>query len=475
MRDTVRFTLNGMAVEVVRPDPQLTVLDWLRDHRRLTGTKEGCAEGDCGACTIAIRDPGGGVRAINSCIQFLPMVDGCVLVTVEGLGGADPVQTAMVAEHGSQCGFCTPGIVMALHAHHARGGSTDATGISDALAGNLCRCTGYGPIIRAGQKACATPVPKIAAAGVDADPLGYDYTPADGRAARFFAPVTLDELARLCAKYPDAVILAGATDVGLWVTKQGRRIETFISVMRVAELQWISATGTGLELGAAVRYADAHEALARLHPSFNGYIRRLGAVQVRDGGTVVGNIANGSPIGDMPPALIALGATIRLRKGKAERTLPLEKFFIDYGKQDRAADEIITHVSIPAPPRGALFAAEKISKRFEQDISAVSAGFLVRAERGIVVEARVAYGGMAGVPKRTAAAEAALTGKPWTEASVRGAMIALASDFKPLSDWRASGAYRLESAQNLLLRFFLENSGGAFATRVLDLASVAHG
>jgi xanthine dehydrogenase small subunit len=475
MRDTVRFTLNGMAVEVVRPDPQLTVLDWLRDHRRLTGTKEGCAEGDCGACTIAIRDRGGAVRAINSCIQFLPMVDGCALVTVEGLGGADPVQTAMVAEHGSQCGFCTPGIVMALRAHHARGGSTDATAISDALAGNLCRCTGYGPIIRAGQKACATPAPKIAAAGVDTDPLGYDYASADGRAARFFAPVTLDELARLCEKYPDAVILAGATDVGLWVTKQGRRIETFISVMRVAELQWIAATDTGLELGAAVRYADAHEPLAKLHPSFNDYIRRLGAVQVRGSGTVVGNIANGSPIGDMQPALIALGATIRLRKGKAERTLPLEKFFIDYGKQDRAPGEIVTHVSIPSPPRGAFFAAEKISKRFEQDISAVSAGFLVRAEQSVVVEARLAYGGMAGVPKHAATAEAALTGKPWTEASVRAAMSALASDFKPLSDWRASAAYRLESAQNLLLRFFLENSGGASATRVLGLASVAHG
>ncbi len=398
------------------------------------------------------------------------MVDGCALTTVEGLGGANPVQKEMVASHGSQCGFCTPGFVMALHAHHARGGAADTASISDAIAGNLCRCTGYGPILRAGEKACSAPRPKVAAIRQDAEALGYE---CNGR--RFHAPTTLAEMARLCEATPDAVILGGATDVGLWVTKQGRRIETLISAMRVVDLQTITPVGSGVEIGAAVRYSDAHDALAKLHPSLKDYIRRLGAAQVRDSGTVAGNIANGSPIGDMPPVLIALGASIRLRKGAATRTLPLEAFFIDYGKQDRAPGEIVTHLVIPAPPKASFFAAEKISKRFEQDISAVSAGLMVRVTKGLVAEARLAFGGMAGIPKRAAKAEAALAGKPWIEDSVRAAMAALAQDFQPLTDWRASADYRLAVAQNLLLRFFLENSGGTSSTRVLGLTGIAHG
>jgi len=471
MRDTVHFTLNGTPVEVRAPDPTRTVLEWLREERRLTGTKEGCAEGDCGACTVMMIDPSGQVRAINSCIQFLPMIDGCALVTVEGLGGADPVQKELVAHHGSQCGFCTPGFVMALHAHHARGGVADSASISDAIAGNLCRCTGYGPIVRAGEKASSSPRPQIAAPAFrDDEPLGYEH---QGR--RFVAPTTLDQMAQLCETHPHAVILGGATDVGLWVTKQGRRLETVISVMRVHELQAIKTTKTGISIGAAVRYADAHEALAKLHPSLKEYVRRLGAVQVRDSGTVVGNIANGSPIGDMPPVLIALGASIRLRKGASERALPLEQFFIAYGKQDRGPGEIVTHVDIPNPPKGAFFAAEKISKRFEQDISAVSAGFIVYVEKGAVAEARLAFGGMAGIPKRAARAEAALIGKAWSEAGVQAAMTELAQDFQPLTDWRGSADYRLAGARNLLLRFYLENSGSFGATRVLGLRSLAHG
>jgi xanthine dehydrogenase small subunit len=479
MRDTIRFTLNGSPREVVRPDPTLTVLDWLRTNARLTGTKEGCAEGDCGACTVSLIDPRGDVRAINSCITFLPMIDGCALTTVEGLvspeGALHPIQKAMAEENGSQCGFCTPGIVMALHAHHARGGAADRQSLCDALAGNLCRCTGYGPILQAGKKALAEPRPKLKAPRRrDDDPLGYTAdTPSGPRA--FYAPTDLDALARLAFRNPDAVILAGATDIGLWVTKQGKALPALISVMQVAELSSITKLDDALVIGAAVRYADAHKRLTKLHPALDIYIRRLGAAQVRDSGTVVGNIANGSPIGDMPPVLIALGASIRLRKGARQREIALEDFYIDYGKQNRKPGEILSHVIVPPVPKGAFFAAEKISKRFEQDISAVSAGFMVRVVKGVVEEARLAYGGLAGIPKRAAAAEAALEGQPWTEATIQSAMTALADDFKPLSDWRGSAQYRLRSARNLLARFFLEHSGSKAATRVLDLESVAHG
>ena len=473
MRDVIRFTLNGALVEVQAPDPTLTLLDWLRVDRRLTGTKEGCAEGDCGACTVMAVDPSGHPRAINACITFLPMIDGMSLVTVEGLGGSSAVQRAMVALHGSQCGFCTPGIVMSLHTHHVRRADNDTTSINDCLAGNLCRCTGYGPIIRAGEAACNQPAPAMPAPLPESeDELGYTlHTPEGPRA--FHAPTTLDHLARLCAAHPEATILAGATDIGLWVTKQGKRLPTLISVMKVRELQGITEADGRLILGAAVRYADALDALATLHPAFRDYLRRLGATQVRDSGTVVGNIANGSPIGDMPPALIALGAEITLRHGDTTRRLPLENFFLAYGKQDRAPGEIVTHVEIPAPPAGAIFTLEKLSKRFDQDISAVSAAFLIQLDAGHVTSARLAFGGMAGIPKRATHAEAALTGQPWTEPTIRAAMSALAQDFTPLTDMRASASYRLEAAANLLLRVFRQSQGQG--VRLAHLESIAHG
>jgi xanthine dehydrogenase small subunit len=474
MRDTVRFTLNGRPVEIRAPDPTRTVLEWLREDRRLTGTKEGCAEGDCGACTIMAVDIHGKVRALNSCIQFLPMIDGSALTTVEGLGGNDPVQKELVREHGSQCGFCTPGFVMALHAHHARGGLTEQEDITDAIAGNLCRCTGYGPIIRAGQAACAAPAPKVEPAPQDAAALGYETHDGQG-VRRFFAPTSVDEFAQLYEQYPDATVLGGATDVGLWVTKQGRRIETIISIMQVKELQQGRPMLGGHSLGAAMTYSDALETLNLIHPSLRDYLRRLGATQVRDSGTVAGNIANGSPIGDMPPILIALGATITLRKGKTTRELPLEDFYIAYGKQDRVPGEFIAYITFAELQPLEIVAAEKISKRFEQDISAVSAGFFVRRGSEGVEEARLAYGGMAGIPKRAKNAEAELVGKPWNEASVRAAMAALSRDFQPLTDWRASADYRLMAARNLLLRFFLDNSGEPGRERVTSLAGIEHG
>ncbi len=473
MRDVVRFILNDAPVEVHAPDPTLTLLDWLRIHRRLTGTKEGCAEGDCGACTVMAVDSSGRPRAINACITFLPMIDGASLITVEGLGGSSAVQRAMVALHGSQCGFCTPGIVMSLHTHHVRGADNDPASINDCLAGNLCRCTGYGPIQRAGEAACNQPAPPLPRRQAEpADELGYTLHTPEGSHA-FYAPTTLDHLSRLCAAHPDATILAGATDVGLWVTKQGKRLPTLISVMKVRELQEITDSGSRLTLGAAVRYADALDALTKLHPAFRDYLRRLGATQVRDSGTIVGNIANGSPIGDMPPALIALGAEIVLRHADTTRRLPLENFFLAYGKQDRAPGEIVSHVEIPAPPPGAIFALEKLSKRFDQDISAVSAAFLIERDGPRIAAAHLAFGGMAGIPKRAAHAEAALVGQPWTIATIRAAMSALAQDFTPLTDMRATAAYRLEAAANLLLRVFHESQGQG--VRLAQLEGIAHG
>jgi xanthine dehydrogenase small subunit len=468
MRDVVRFILDGVTHDVRNPAPTLTLLRYLRTELRRTGTKEGCAEGDCGACTVAIAAPGEPMRAVNACILFLPMLDGMTLTTVESLAGADgvlhPIQQAMVDHHGSQCGFCTPGFVMSLYAHLAEGGGTERREVDDALAGNLCRCTGYGPIVTAAQSVKKVKAPKPAKLD-DSESLALKHTMRDGSIRRFFAPRSVDELAALAQSYPEAIFLAGATDVGLWVTKQHRDLDTIISVMRVKELRELKETSLGLSIGAAVRYAEAHEALARFHPDFGELMRRIGGVQVRNCGTIGGNIANGSPIGDTPPALIAAGATLVLRHGDKERTLPLESYFLDYGKQDRGKGEFVARIIVPKLGPNARFATYKISKRFDQDISAVCAAFRVSRDQDTVTEARLAFGGMAGVPKRAALAEAALNGQDWNETNVRAAMAAMAQDFKPLTDQRGSAAYRLEAAQNLLWRFYLESEGAD--TRVL--------
>lgn len=464
MRDLVRFRLDGVTHELRAPDPTLTLLRWLRIEARRTGTKEGCAEGDCGACTVAIAMNGGAPRALNACILFMPMLDGATLWTVESLprdGALHPIQQALVDHHGSQCGFCTPGFVMSLFAHQ---GGVSRREISDALAGNLCRCTGYGPIIDAAQSVNRGPTPRGELAA-DTEALGYEQS---GR--RFFSPHSIDDLALLLERYPNATLIGGATDVGLWVTKQHRDLETLISVMNVAELRELRETADAIEIGAAVTYTEAHGALARFHLDFGEFVRRLGGAQVRNCGTIGGNIANGSPIGDMPPALIAASATLVLRKGGNERQMPLENFFVDYGKQDRAPGEFVSRVIVPKLPASARYAVYKVSKRFDQDISAVCAGFRVLVDGGQVSEARLAFGGMAGTPKRAALAEAVLAGATWNEASIARAMDALAKDFMPLTDQRGSSAYRLEIARNLLKRFYLESGGTR--SRVLDAAPV---
>ncbi|MEO3428774.1 xanthine dehydrogenase small subunit [Pelagibius sp. CAU 1746] len=481
MRGEIRFLLDDAPRRLTQFDPTMTVLDYLRQAEHLTGTKEGCNEGDCGACTVVVAKPEKGrlrYQAVNACIQFLGTLDGCQLITVEHLakqGRLHPVQQAMLDLHGSQCGFCTPGFVMSLFAmtrdHEA---APDEAAIDDVLAGNLCRCTGYAPIARAAQAVYgmgprddsftadeAVTLEKLAALR-DEETVALD----DGGGRRFFAPAALDDLAALYEQNPEATLSAGSTDVGLWVTKQMQRPATLIYTGRVAELARIEETAEVLEIGAGVTYSDALDVLAKHYPDMGEVIRRIGSVQIRNTGTIGGNIANGSPIGDTPPLLIAAGATLHLRKGAAERSLPLEDFFLDYGKQDRAAGELVTGVTLPLRKAGEIFRAYKVSKRFDQDITAVLGACCLRVEDGVVSTARIAYGGMAATPRRAAGAEAALLGQSWNEASVARAMAALENDFQPLTDWRASAAYRMKVARNLLRRCLIETTQPDSATRL---------
>ncbi len=454
----ITFLLNGESVELRNVSPTATLLDWLRDTRGLTGTKEGCNEGDCGACTVMVTDARG-ARALNACILFLPQLDGCAVRTVEGISAPDgtlhPVQQAMIDHHGSQCGFCTPGFVVSMAVAHLNG-DTDH---DDALAGNLCRCTGYAPIIRAAQAATDQPVPAWIR---DTPPASLvQKYPSGGLGGRQppsgAAPETLDDLATAYAARPDATLIAGATDVGLWVTKSLLDLDDVIFLNRCTELQQIEESDDTLRIGAGVTMDRVLHAVKDLHPSYAEMIRRYGSAQVRAAATIGGNIANGSPIGDNPPALIALGATLHLRAGDHRRDMALEEFFIAYGRQDRAKGEFVEAVTIPRHAPG--LKVYKLSKRFDQDISAVCGAFNISVENGTVTKARIAFGGMAATPKRATAVETALTGAEWSEKTVRGAMAQMAGDFTPLSDMRASADYRLRAAQNMLLRYWHEDQG----------------
>jgi len=463
MSEQIRFLLDGHWETVGAVDPTTTALDWLRQTKGRTGSKEGCAEGDCGACTVLVGSAEQGElvwRAVNSCILFLPMLHGKALHTVESLGGDHPVQRAMVEHHGSQCGFCTPGIVMSLYGRSIGAAGTENAKIEDVLAGNLCRCTGYGPILDAAK---AVPVQKdddaAILAALQRQPQGLQL---DG----WFSPTSADELADLLVKHPDARIVAGATDVGLWVTKHHRALPKIISIGGIADLASIEESEDGLTLGAAVRYGDAYAALTRIHPDLGELVRRIGAVQVRNAGTIVGNIANGSPIGDMPPALIALGASITQRRGDERRDLALEDYFLDYGKQDRRPGEFVESVFVPRPRADQIVRIVKLSKRFDSDISAVCGAVCLTLEKGHITEARMAFGGMAGVPKRAQAAEAVLVGSVWSQSACEEAARALAEDFSPLTDVRGSAEYRLAAAGNILRRLWFEanGSGGTVLT-----------
>ncbi|MEO0607163.1 MAG: xanthine dehydrogenase small subunit [Pseudomonadota bacterium] len=481
----IQFLLDGEIRRIETFDPTQTVLEWLREDQRRMGTKEGCAEGDCGACTIVIGDLQNDqirYRAVNACIYFLPMLDGKELITVESLGtphDLHPVQTAMADGNGTQCGFCTPGFVMSLFARYQDTDPALPADIDDILAGNLCRCTGYAPIQKAAESVRQDPTHKPKFGGPDTiaalnsiqptQSVAFAFEDANFETQRhFFAPQTELELSALLKTNPSATLVAGATDVGLWVTKQHRLLGTVISLNEIKALQSIEQDGPDLRMGAMVRYSDAWATLSKLHPDIGELVRRLGSVQVRNSGTIGGNIANGSPIGDTPPPLIALSARLELGSAEGRRVLPLEDFFLDYGKQDLRPGEYVRAILIPPLDPQTLFRTYKISKRFNQDISALCGAFGIDLKDDQVVAARVAFGGLAGTPKRAPACEAALIGSPWSAETITRAMAALIEDFTPLSDMRASSDYRMKTAQNLLRKVFLE-SQLATRTRILQV------
>lgn len=473
--NAIRFLLNGEEVALTDVPPDQTLLDWLRLERRLRGSKEGCAEGDCGACTVLVgRVMGDEIvyDSVTACIRLMGSLHATHVVTVEHLRGENgnlhPVQQAMVDHHGSQCGFCTPGFVMSLYGLWMRDPKPGRSAIEKALQGNLCRCTGYAPIIRAAEAMGTYGQPQ-------GDPLWAERIAvkekllalSDGRRVeigegddKVFVPASLDDFADIYEQNPDARIVAGSTDVGLWVTKFMRKLGSVIFIGHLEELRRIAENASEVRFYAGVSYSEALPVITSTFPELGPLWNRIAGEQIRNMGTIGGNIANGSPIGDTPPPFIALGARLHLRRGAHRREIKLEDYFLAYGKQDRQPGEFVESVTLPLLPTGEHFATYKIAKRRDEDISALCGAFRVFVnDAGVVGMARIAFGGMAATPKRARAVEAALIGQRWTIETIEAAMPAFAEDYQPISDMRASADYRLLAAQNLLKRFFLETQG----------------
>ncbi len=479
----IRFLLNQTLQEEGDISPNLTVLNYLREHVRKTGTKEGCGSGDCGACTVVLGEVVEGkleYRSVNSCLTFVSALHGKQLITVEDLrtkAALHPVQQAIVDFHGSQCGYCTPGFIMSMFALTKNHPNADKEETYEALAGNLCRCTGYRPIVEAAlslsQEAPIRDqfaeyeretIEKLTAIGKPE--LEYQ---ADGKSA--FTPTSSDELAKILMAHPTAKLLAGGTDLALEVTQFHRDIDKLVYLGHVDDIKTVIETDTHIEIGANVPFTDVYRALLPHYPDFSALLQRFASLQIRNQGTTGGNIANASPIGDGPPLLIALASTIILRRGDVTREIALEDFFKDYKVTALQPSEFIQTIRIPKPQPDKAFKAYKISKRFDDDISAVCGAFRLTFDGETVTEARIAFGGMAAIPARARHCEQALVGQPLSATTIQAAMKALESDFSPISDFRATKEYRTETAANLLYRMFTELSyaadGKMIETRVI--------
>ncbi len=449
MADRIHFVLNDLPVELDAPSPMTTLLDWLRDHRALKGTKEGCAEGDCGACTVVLERANGRREAINSCIALLGQIDGQAVRTVEGLrrpdGTPHPVQTAMAEADATQCGFCTPGFVMSAYAFAAGGEKPDLETVHDALAGNLCRCTGYRPIVEAMTRIAGLPIEASAGAPMRQGSASF---------GAFQSPRSLAELLALRAKHPEALLLAGATDLGLLASRSRKPPAAVIHLAHVPELTAIGEDKEKITIGAAATYAEAMPVLVAHYPALKPYLSRLGSRQIRTMGTIGGNIGTASPIGDMPPVLLALEARLTLVSLRGARDLPLEDFFLGYRKTALAPDEVIKSLTLPKLWPGEVFFCDKLSKRRDQDISTVAAGYRLRVKHGKMEDARIGFGGMAATPKRASHVERSLKGQALSAATFESAAAAVAQDFQPIDDWRGSASYRGTAAANLLRRLY---------------------
>lgn len=470
------FLLNNQRIEIPEADGNQTVLDYLRANPARRGSKEGCASGDCGACTAVVASPNDGrlhYRTINTCITLLGNLHGQQLITVEDLANAQqlhPVQRAMVDKHGAQCGFCTPGFVMSMFALFKQGEPVSHQDVEVALGGNLCRCTGYRPIVDAALEACAqgpgdhfSPQEAHTLAALEAIQSSGEWQNSD---SRFFQPRSLPALSQHLLDHPEARLVAGSTDLALEITQMHRQLPHLVSTTAVPELQRLEADDHYHYIGAAVSYQRAHQPLSDDYPDLAPLFHRLGSQQIRNTGTLGGNIGNASPIGDSPPPLIALGAKLLLQQGESTRSVALEDFYLDYKKTVLNAGEFIREIQVPRAQANAPFRVYKISKRIDDDISAVCGAFYLKQDYGVIAECRVAFGGMAAIPKRASHCEAALLGQPLTDATIQAAQNALAQDFQPIDDVRASRHYRLKSAQNLLKRLQLELTQPQTPTRV---------
>ena len=484
---TIVFLRRGEQVALSNVPPDRTLLEVLREDLNACGTKEGCGEGDCGACTVVLGEAtaqGMQYRAVNSCIRLAHSVDGLVLWTVEDLAKGDgnlhPAQQAMVDCHGSQCGFCTPGFVMSLFGmyqnHLCKGRATKGIANSvisrelaqEELSGNLCRCTGYRPILDAAQRMGSYPVQRLDEAALlqKLEQLSAhsrrhtaDLVKKPEVNATYMAPTSLRELLALRAAHPTAQIVAGCTDVGLWVTKQHMRFDQLLDVTRVAQLRRVERYPHHIAIGAAVTLADAFAALVADRPQLKNFAARFAGLPVRNSGTLGGNVANGSPIGDSMPLLIALGANVVLMSQRGHREMPLERLYTGYRKNVMAPDEVLAWIKVPKATPSEFTRVYKISKRFDDDISAVCIALRLVLEGGKVARISIGAGGVAATPVRAVRTEAALLDQPWTQATVRSAIATLRTEFQPISDMRASAAYRSEVLGNLLQRFWLESQG----------------